>query len=336
MAHGNGPRRRARLGWRGLQTDMESRHRPADLWDWVGPLYQLPPCLPDSAWSGHIPFLALLIRMAKPRTFVELGVWLGASFLAACEAAKIFDTGTRCFGVDTWRGDAHAGFFDGDPVFLPLSAFVAAHYPNAELIRASFEDALPRLADGSIDLLHIDGFHTYEAVSRDFRTWLPKLSPRGIVLFHDTEVRQADFGVWKLWGELKGRYRHIDFQHSAGLGMLIAGSEIAPELERLLAYCEEGPEQARWLRGLCERAAATLPDRLSARTEVPSLADQLVLRQPELAAAPSPPLQPAQPIQVSTPPSASPASAPAATLRRNDPCHCGSGKRFKHCHGRIE
>ena len=204
MAHGNGPRRRARLGWRGLQTDMESRHRPADLWDWVGPLYQLPPCLPDSAWSGHIPFLALLIRMAKPRTFVELGVWLGASFLAACEAAKIFDTGTRCFGVDTWRGDAHAGFFDGDPVFLPLSAFVAAHYPNAELIRASFEDALPRLADGSIDLLHIDGFHTYEAVSRDFRTWLPKLSPRGIVLFHDTEVRQADFGVWKLWGSSRG------------------------------------------------------------------------------------------------------------------------------------
>lgn len=27
-------------------------------------------------------------------------------------------------------------------------------------------------------------------------------------------------------------------------------------------------------------------------------------------------------------------SEPAASLRRNDPCHCGSGKRFKHCHGK--
>jgi preprotein translocase subunit SecA len=72
---------------------------------------------------------------------------------------------------------------------------------------------------------------------------------------------------------------------------------------------------------------------------VPSLADRLVLRQPELKAAPPPPaLQPAQPIQVSVPPPvASAAASPtaAATLRRNDPCHCGSGKRFKHCHGRL-
>src|SRR5204862_7265540 len=106
----------------------------------------------------------------------ELGGWLGASLLAACEAAKAFESGTRCYGVDTWQGDGHAGFFDGDPVYRPLSAFAAQHYPDAELIRATFDDALPRFADRSIDLLHIDGFHTYEAVAHDFHTWLPKLS----------------------------------------------------------------------------------------------------------------------------------------------------------------
>jgi uncharacterized protein len=24
-----------------------------------------------------------------------------------------------------------------------------------------------------------------------------------------------------------------------------------------------------------------------------------------------------------------------ATARRNDPCPCGSGRKFKHCHGRV-
>jgi hypothetical protein len=114
MAHGNGPRRRARLGWRGLQTDMESRHRPPDLWDWVGPLYQLPPCLPDSAWSGHIPFLALLIRMAKPRTFVELGVWLGASFLRPASAKT--STRGRAASASPPGEATRMRLFDGDPI----------------------------------------------------------------------------------------------------------------------------------------------------------------------------------------------------------------------------
>jgi preprotein translocase subunit SecA len=25
---------------------------------------------------------------------------------------------------------------------------------------------------------------------------------------------------------------------------------------------------------------------------------------------------------------------PTAKVRRNDPCPCGSGKKYKHCHGR--
>jgi hypothetical protein len=88
------------------------------------------------------------------------------------------------------------------------------------LLRTFFDEALRYFPDGSIDLLHIDGLHTYEAVRHDFQAWFPKVRAGGIVLLHDTQVRQYDFGVWRLWEELRDRYESLEFLHSCGLGVV--------------------------------------------------------------------------------------------------------------------
>ena len=71
-----------------------------------------------------------------------------------------------------------------------------------------------------MDLLHIDGQHTYDAIRHDFENWFPKVRPGGVVLLHDTAARHAEFQVWKLWEELARQYPHLEFHHSWGLGVL--------------------------------------------------------------------------------------------------------------------
>lgn len=187
---------------------------------------------PSSAWIGHTPFAAWLVREFQPRRFVELGTHAGTSFFAVCQAVKAYQLETRCFAVDTWTGDEHAGFYD-ESVYSEVVQHQARHYSDcAHLLRMTFDQALNEFADGSVDLLHIDGLHTYEAVAHDFSHWLPKLAPGAIVLFHDTQVRERNFGVWRLWKELSERYpAHLEFQHSYGLGVLqLPGGAVAQQM----------------------------------------------------------------------------------------------------------
>ena len=193
-----------------------------------------PERLVDSAWIGHAPFAAWLTAMARPRRFVELGTHRGMSYAAFCQTVLAEQLPTQCHAVDTWQGDEHSGAY-GEDVHEDLSRFNARHFAGfSQLMRTGFDQAVLSFADGSIDLLHIDGLHTYEAVRHDFETWLPKLSDRAIVLFHDTAVRERGFGVWRYWGEISSHYPHFEFDHASGLGVLQVGTQIAAGVRQLL------------------------------------------------------------------------------------------------------
>jgi|SoiMethySBSTD1v2_1073268.scaffolds.fasta_scaffold172963_2 hypothetical protein len=194
--------------------------------------YWLPDLILESAWLQHAPFAFWLTGALRPRTVVELGVHRGFSYFAFCQAAQRLALDTRCFAVDHWAGDAHAGFYDED-VYQDVRGRNRRYESFSRLIRAEFSDACGAFADGSIDLLHIDGCHTYEAVRHDFETWLPKLSSRGVVLLHDTAEYQKDFGVYLLWEALRGRYPHFEFTHGHGLGVVGVGAETAEPVRAL-------------------------------------------------------------------------------------------------------
>jgi hypothetical protein len=173
-----------------------------------------------NSWHPHIPFGYDIMVALQPKLLVELGTHYGDSYFNFCQARIDNNLETICYSVDTWKGDQHSGKYDED-VFEKVKKYNNDKFSDfSYLIRSTFEEAVNQFEDNSIDLLHIDGLHTYEAVSKDFRTWLPKVKDHGIILIHDTMVKHSDFGVWKFWNEIKGEFPHFSFDHGYGLGVL--------------------------------------------------------------------------------------------------------------------
>jgi hypothetical protein len=187
------------------------------------------------SWLSHTPFAFWIVDALRPATFVELGCHSGNSYSSFAQAVQTLDLPTTCYAVDTWLGDPHAGTFD-ESVFAEWFEYHERRFTSfSRLVRSTFDEALEHFPDGAIDLLHIDGYHTFDAVSHDFEAWRPKMSGRGVVLFHDINVREKDFGVWRLWERVARESPSFAFRHGHGLGVLGIGRDLPEPLAWLFA-----------------------------------------------------------------------------------------------------
>lgn len=199
----------------------------------------------QSYWQEHIPFGMLLVTLLKPRVLVELGTHYGDSYCAFCQAVQESQLETRCFAVDNWAGDVHVGEY-GEEVLGGLRAHHDPLYAGfSTLLQSDFDEARRQFKDGEIDLLHIDGTHTYEAVKQDYENWLPKMSERGVILFHDINVNWLGYEVRRFFDEIKVQYPHFEFLHGYGLGVLLVGREASAEVKWLTELNEAEVEQVR-------------------------------------------------------------------------------------------
>ena len=192
------------------------------------------------SWHENLPFAYDLMSELKPMTFVELGTHYGDSYFTFCQSIVENQLSTKTFAIDHWLGDEQAGFYNQE-VFERVNKYNESNYSEFScLIRKTFDEALNDFKDHSIDLLHIDGHHSYESVKNDFNKWRSKVRDGGIILLHDTLVKKDNFGVHQLWDEISRVYSCLNLSFSNGLGVLKNSSEkavdyvVSPDFDELI------------------------------------------------------------------------------------------------------
>lgn len=173
--------------------------------------------LRESAWFGLGSIAFEIVRHFKPKVIVELGTHMGFSALVMALALKKNGINGKVYAVDTWEGDEHAGFYS-NLVYETLKRRIheTCLENHLELVKDTFANA--RSNFDKVDILHIDGLHTYKAAQNDFLTYKEKLSLGSLVMFHDVNTHFKE--MRKLWTALQWRYETCLIPYSHGLGLL--------------------------------------------------------------------------------------------------------------------
>lgn len=192
-------------------------------------IFMHPRWTPNSTFHDYVPFAFFLSAILKPKKYVELGVFLGTSFFSFCQSSLEFQYPCKCYGIDTWKGDAFTGFYEED-IYKTIVAVHDVYKDFSSLMRMKFNTAsnLPEL--NNIDLLHIDGIPTYKEVKNNFEKWLPKMSDKGVMVFHNTNNMNKGFEVSRFWAEISREYPSSQFYFGKGLGVLLVGYHKNEEL----------------------------------------------------------------------------------------------------------
>lgn len=170
-----------------------------------------------------------IARSPKGAKFVEIGCWFGRS--SAYFGQKAIELGREdvtLYAVDTWEATAcnpaevklvkeqfggsifeafkHnmrvCGLMSSEPTWTPAKALGLMKEAHDVVIpvRMPSLDAVSQFEDGSLDLVFVDGDHTYEGCLADIKAWLPKVRPGGAIAGHDLDWPGVAKAVEEVFG----------------------------------------------------------------------------------------------------------------------------------------
>jgi cephalosporin hydroxylase len=143
-----------------------------------------------------------IVMAQPPRTVLEIGTAQGGVFWLLCRLAA---SDATLISLDLPPGERHSG---GEKVSIDLEAMKSPAQTVGVVHGDSHAPETPErvreiLGDRKIDLLFIDGDHTYDGVRQDYLMYSPLVRSGGLIAFHDiVKTHWAGCQVDRFWGEL--------------------------------------------------------------------------------------------------------------------------------------
>ena len=166
---------------------------------------------------------ARIVADLRPTTVLEIGTYRGGTLfihsrLAAPHATLIsIDLAGSLFGK-IWR-------WLQMPIFnrFPQNG-QTLHLLHADSHSKETFSKVSKLLNGrQLDLLFVDGDHSYAGVRADFEMYAPLVRPGGVIAFHDIAVQPPPSEVARFWNEIKPRYRYKEILHSTAIDAMGIG-----------------------------------------------------------------------------------------------------------------
>lgn len=169
-----------------------------------------------------------LVRSMKPEVCVEIGSARGRSACFIGMALKENGRG-RLFAIDPHQQTSWNDFQSVDTFEIiknNLAALQITH--QVDIVRMTSGEAA-RGWNRQIDMIFIDGDHSYEGIKRDWELFVPYLTTFGVVIFHDTiwDLRpdpkwsRNDMGVPRFVDELRQQgYPVLTIDRDAGISLI--------------------------------------------------------------------------------------------------------------------
>ena len=147
---------------------------------------------------------------AEGASLVEVGCWLGRSTAYLADAIRRSGKAIRLTAVDTWTGcdsdptgaEARTMLAAGEPLYSRFLANIVrcGLAPYITPLRIRSPVAAESFAPASLDLVYIDGEHTYDAVWADIAAWRSRVKPGGILAGHDYDMPAVRSAVHDAFG----------------------------------------------------------------------------------------------------------------------------------------
>lgn len=191
-------------------------------------LWVTPDRLFPNASTDSVPLAILAVDLLRPATIVELCVGDGVGYCALTQAVALLGLATRCTGIDTW---AVTDDDEDERGFARLRDWHDERYGRfSRLLNVSPSREAARVEAGSVDLLHIANVRDGGSIRRLLADWLPKLSPRGVLLLDNT----TDPLVARVWDDLRLLHPTFTLTHGDGGGLAAIGADAAAALAPLV------------------------------------------------------------------------------------------------------